>query len=319
MNSNGWTDNGIDLNELRLGMESFLEARRAENTRKAYASDRADFEAWIAATGLDRDSEQTIAMYVVSMAKSGKKVATIRRRLSALSGLYEGVKSNPVLSDIVRRVMDGVRRELGTAQDGAAPITPDVLARMSGAMSDSLLEIRDRAILALGLHAALRRSEIVALDVEDLSFEDQGVVVTVRRSKSDQEGEGRQVGVVRGGNPCPVKALEAWLSASGVTSGPVFRRVRGTVVCDGGLTGRSVALLVKRAAGTAGLDPDRFSGHSLRAGFVTAAVAAGAPEAAIMQQTGHRDADTMRRYSRPASVWLNKIPGNGYNSEGGGR
>jgi len=171
---------------------------------------------------------------------------------------------------------------------------------------DRLLGLRDRALLLLGFSGAFRRSELVALDVEDLEFTGDGLVVTQRRGKTDQEGVGRKIGIPFGGNPdtCPVRAVRKWLDAAAVMSGPVFRSVnRHGHVQPGRLSDKAVAIVVKRHAPAAGLDPLRYAGHSLRAGLATAAAAAGASERSIMNQTGHRSVPMVRKYIRDGQLF----------------
>jgi integrase len=158
----------------------------------------------------------------------------------------------------------------------------------------------------VGYYFAGRRSELVALDVEDLVEVAQGLRVSVRRSKTDQEGEGEVKGIPRKPNPevCPVAALQDWLEAAGIAEGPIWRRVtRWDTVGTDRLSPQSVNLVIKRACRRAGIDPARYAGHSLRSGFSTAAGEARAPERAIMRQTGHRSERMVRRYIRPASVF----------------
>ena len=202
--------------------------------------------------------------------------------------------------------MSGIRRTKGTAQRGKAPAVTSVVRAMVEGAPDRLLGLRDRALLLLGFAGAFWRSELVALDVEDLEFTAAGLVVTQRRSKTDQEGEGRKVGIPYGANPdtCPVRAVREWLDEAAVTLGPVFRSVnRHGQVQPGRLSDKAVALVVKRHAPAAGVDPARYAGHSLRAGLATAAAAAGASERSIMNQTGHRSLPTLRRYIRDGQLF----------------
>jgi site-specific recombinase XerD len=145
----------------------------------------------------------------------------------------------------------------------------------------SLIGVRDRALLLVGFAGAFRRSEVVSLDVADVTFSSDGLIVQLRRSKTDQEGEGRKVGLPFGSNPltCPVRSLRTWLDAAAVVSGPIFRAVdRHANVADTRLTDQSVALVVKRCAKAAGLDPEKYAGHSLRSGLATAAAMADVSE-----------------------------------------
>ncbi len=165
--------------------------------------------------------------------------------------------------------------------------------------------VGDRALLLLGFAGAFRRAELVGLDVEDLTETDEGLEVMIRRSKTDQEGAGRKVGVPFGSDPatCPVRSVRAWRQAAGVDTGPLFRGVLHGRLVSERLSTLGVARAVKRAAKAAGLDPSKFSGHSLRAGLVTCAARAGKSLNAIMEQTGHRSVPMVRRYIRDASLF----------------
>ena len=170
----------------------------------------------------------------------------------------------------------------------------------------SAIGTRDRALLLVGFAGAFRRSELVSLDVADVTFGADGLIVQLRRSKTDQEGEGRKVGLPFGSNPltCPVRALRAWLDVAVVARGPIFRAVdRHGNVADVRLTDQSVALVVKRCAKAAGLDSEKYAGHSLRSGLATAAAMADVSERAIMAQTGHKSLPMVRRYIRDGSLF----------------
>jgi integrase len=206
----------------------------------------------------------------------------------------------------VSEVLKGIRRTKGTAPACKAPLLVGQLKAALGVGRGDLLGMRDRALLLIGFAGAFRRSELVGLDVADLAFTDDGLVITLRRSKTDQEGEGRKVGIPHGSKPttCPVRVLRAWLEAAGIVTGPLFRSVnRHGKVGAVRLSDRAVALAVKRAAESAGLDASTFSGHSLRAGLATSAAAAGASERSIMDQTGHRSVQMVRRYIRDGSLF----------------
>ena len=157
----------------------------------------------------------------------------------------------------------------------------------------------------MGFAGAFRRSELVALDFADLQFTSDGLVITLRRSKVDQEGEGRKLAVPYGSNPdtCPVRSLKAWLEAAGIESGPVFRSITRHGKIGARLSGYDVALVVKQYAGALGLDAATYAGHSLRAGLATSAAIAGASERSIMNQTGHRSSAMVRRYIRDGSLF----------------
>lgn len=195
---------------------------------------------------------------------------------------------------------------MGTAPRVKAPATTVEIRAMVETLPDGLLGIRDRALILLGFAGAFRRSELVGLDVADQDVTRDGAVVTLRRSKTDQEGQGRKVGIPYGSTPatCPVRALQGWLEASGIAEGPLFRHVdRYGRMHEGRLSDRAVALVVKRLASRAGLDPASYSGHSLRAGLATSAAAAGVSERAIMNQTGHRSPMMVRRYIRDGQLF----------------
>jgi integrase len=202
--------------------------------------------------------------------------------------------------------MKGIRRSLTVAQREAAPAVIGEVRRMVAHLPRDIAGTRDRALLLVGFAGAMRRSELVGLDVTDITHRDEGLAITIRSSKTDQEGAGRQVAIPIGRDPetCPVRALQGWLDAAGIEDGPVFRPIdrHGNVSPDR-LSDRAVALIVKRSAEGAGLDPSLYSGHSLRAGFATTAAANGASERAIANQTGHKSMEVLRRYVRHGSLF----------------
>jgi integrase len=174
-------------------------------------------------------------------------------------------------------------------------------------LGDDILSLRDRSLLLLGFAGAFRRSELTALNIEDLEFTADGVIITIRRSKTDQEAAGRKIGVPFGGSPitCPVRALRAWLDAANLKTGAVFRPIgRWGRVSRDRLSDKAVARVVKKYVEAIGFDPALFGGHSLRAGMATSAARAGKSERAIMEQTGHRSVNMVRRYIRSGSLFL---------------
>jgi integrase len=207
---------------------------------------------------------------------------------------------------VVSETMKGIRRSLGTAQPGKEPLlTPDIL-QMLDALDDRLLGCRDRALLLVGFAGGFRRSELVALDVGDVGETADGLVIRVRRSKTDPEAKGMTVALPYGSTAatCPVRSYRAWIAAAGITSGPAFRSVdRHGVVGQGRMNAGSAARLIKRAAEAAGLDPASYAGHSLRAGFATQAFLNGAAEVSIMRQTRHKSLNTLRKYIRDRSLF----------------
>jgi integrase len=214
---------------------------------------------------------------------------------------------------VVREVMKGIRRSLGVAQTSKSPLLPEDLVRMLSTLPNTLLGRRDRALLLLGFFAALRRSELVSLNVCDFEFVPEGIVLHLRRSKTDQEGQGRKIAVpsYSKASICPVRAIQQWLQVSGITEGAVFRGTRGQSLTKKRLDAGDVARRVKASAARARLDASRFAGHSLRAGFVTAAAMNGAPERSIAVTTNHKNLEMLRRYIRhtylfqePAANWI---------------
>ena len=299
----------LALVELVESAKGYANASKASSTRRAYRSDWSAFVAWCSSCGLDSLPAEpgTVALYLSHLANTGRKPATIGRALVAVSQAHKfaGLAS-PRSSAIVTETMRGIRRQLGVAQTAKAPVLVEQLRAMLGGLGDTMLGARDRALLALGFAGAFRRSELVGLDVADLAFTGDGLEVTIRRSKTDQEGAGRKVGIPYGSTPstCPVRAVRAWLELAGIVEGPVFRSVNrhGQLGAER-LTDRTVALVVKRAALVVGLDATRLAGHSLRAGLATAAAKAGKSERAIMAQTGHRSVTMVRRYIRDANLF----------------
>jgi site-specific recombinase XerD len=280
----------------------------AANTRRAYRADWRDFSAWCARHGLSPlpASPETVAVYLADLA-GFRKTSTIGRRLSAIAQAHTTAGyASPTAEAAVRQVMSGIRRRHGTRQQGKeAALTADVRA-MVGTLDGSVRGLRDRSLLLLGFAGAFRRSELVGLDVADATRSRDGLVVTVRRSKTDQEGAGREVGIPFGSTPatCPVRALEDWLAAAAITDGALFHPIdRHDNVRPTRLTDQSVALVVKRAALAAGLDAALYAGHSLRSGLATAAAQAGVSERTIMEQTGHKSLPIVRRYIRRGSLF----------------
>lgn len=193
-----------------------------------------------------------------------------------------------------------------------APAVTDDIRAIVDATDAGLIGARDRALVLLGFAGAFRRSELVGLDVEDCTFGKDGLTVTLRRSKTDQEGQGRKIGIPYGSNPetCLVRTIQAWLEISGINSGPLFRSItRHGQVQPGRLSGVDVARVVKKLAQRAGLDPANYAGHSLRAGHATSAAIAGASERSIMNQTGHRSVQMVRRYIRDGSLFRENSAG----------
>ena len=289
----------------------YVAAATSDNTRRGYQSDWRTFVAWCERCDVEAlpAAPETVALYLGARAElEGAASATIRRALAAITKAHRVAgHPSPRDAEVVRGVLRGIGRTHGTAQTGVDPVCVDELRAMVSALGvDTLAGLRDRALLVLGFAGAFRRGEIVALEVADLTFCEDGLTVAIRRSKVDQEGEGAAVGLPYGSNPdtCPVRTVRRWLAAAGLESGALFRSVdRHGNVRAGAMAGRSVALIIKRAAEGAGLDPAGYSGHSLRAGLATSAARAGKSERTIMRQGRWRSVTTARRYIRDADLY----------------
>jgi integrase len=306
-----WNDEPAlaELSEATGRAQDYAGRSKSAATIKAYAAGWRDFLSFCEQRGASAlpASDQTLAAYLAALADRGARAATIARRLVVISQAHTAADlPSPTGSSLVRRTHAGIRRTIGTAQHGKAPALVDDLKRMLDQLPGSRVGLRDRALLLLGFAGAFRRSELVSLDVADLEFSSAGMIVTLRKSKTDQEGRSRRPGIPYGSseNTCPVRAVQAWLESARLSSGPLFRPLdRFHRVQPTRLSAERVALIVKRRAQAVGLDPARYAGHSLRAGLATSAAAAGASERVIMAQTGHRSADMVRRYIREGSLF----------------
>ena len=290
---------------------AYLKASKAASTVRAYRIDWADFLDWCGgrdAVALPAAPE-TVCAYLSALADAGARASTIQRRVSGISQAHQaaGHLPPPTQAWAVRQVLRGIRRTLGVAPRQKQPLLTAQLRRMVQALDrETRAGARDAALLLIGFAGGFRRSELVALEVDDLEETEDGLRLLIRRSKSDQESQGREIGIPWGSHPetCPIRALRAWRDAGGISEGSLWRRVdRHDRVLPGRLQGRAVALIVKRAALRVGADPAGFAGHSLRAGLATSAAAGGAPERAIMRQTGHHSTEMVRRYIRAGTIF----------------
>jgi len=287
----------------------FASASTAASTRRAYTSDWRSFCSWCSGFGFETlpASPETVALYVTTLASSGRRPSTIARALASISVVHSMAgHESPTASARVKLTMKGLRRRLGVAQAQKSPLVASQLRTVLSAIPDGLSGARDRALLLTGFSGGFRRSEIVNLNAEDLSFTADGLVITVKKSKTDQEGRGRTVGIPYGSTPgsCPVRALRRWLDQAGITKGPVFRAVgRWGRVGERRLSDQVVARIIKKHVAALGLDADQYAGHSLRSGLATSAAAAGKSERAIMDQTGHRSVTMVRKYIRSGSLF----------------
>ena len=229
---------------------------------------------------------------------------TLTRRLSAIRRAHRALDlDDPGATALVKGVLRGVWRRKGRTQTGARPLLLAELEQLLPWMTGKK-GYRDRALTLLGFRAALRRSELVALDVEDLAFSVEGVLISIRRSKTDQEGCGRTIAVPYCKAACAVTALLDWLDVANVEVGPVFQSLDSVGSPQGRLTAQSVSLILRAYARAAGVEASHLSAHSLRAGFVTTAAKAGTAVHAIQRQTGHRSIETLYRYVRTTNPFV---------------
>lgn len=293
---------------LANSVSALLAESLAPNTRRAYLSDLEHFRSW----GADLPaSPEMLASYLAAHADT-LSVATLVRRMASISKAHQARGfSSPASSELVRATMRGIKRTRGTAQHQAKPLLRDDLLLVLDAMGDDLKDARDRALLLLGFAGGLRRSELVGLDVADIEHVCQGIVLHLRRSKTDQEGHGQKIGIPHGRTRwCPVGALDAWLSASRIDEGAVFRPVdRHGRVQGARLSGEAVSAVVKAGVAAVGIDPTAFSGHSLRAGLATSAAQAGVPTWRIRAQTRHASDAMLARYIRAGELFLDNAAG----------
>ncbi len=303
------TKGGVEWGQpLPEEVSALVTASLSEATRRAYLSDLAHFEAW---GGSLPASPEAVAAYLAAHARS-LSPATLARRVATLSKAHEARGlPNPCRVEVVRAVLRGIRRTVGTAQRQARPLLRDDLFLVLDRMGDSLRDRRDRALLLLGFAGGFRRSELTGLEAGDIEPVRQGLVVTLRASKTDQEGQGRRIGIPHGRTRhCPVAAVEAWQAAAGITEGPLFRPVsRHGHVAPGALTGDAVSGIIRERLSAAGLDPEGYSGHSLRAGFATSAAQAGVSTLKIRQQTGHASDAVLARYVREGELFRGNAAG----------
>ncbi|MCH4179738.1 MAG: site-specific integrase [Megasphaera sp.] len=276
---------------------------RAKNTIDAYESDWNDFCDWCEYHNVSSFPAlpETIINYINDLADNAK-ANTVSRRISALTENFDaaGIKDNPCRFPIVKNALRGIKRMKGTMQHGKMPILFDDIKEMMNCLEgNELQQARDKAILLIGFYGAMRRSELAGLDVEDLRFTRLGLLITLRKSKTDQYDQGQQIGIpfVADKEVCGVTALRQWLQLSGITTGPVFRGfTRSHTIRKTRISDKSIALIVKQYAGLVGMDPKDYGAHSLRHGFATSAAQHHVEERQIMHQTRHKSQAIVRRY-----------------------
>jgi len=285
---------------------AYAEAARAPATLRAYAADWRIFTAWCTARGVDAlpATPHTITLFLADL---NGRPSTLRRKLAAIAVMHRAAgHDSPTEHGMVRATFAGIRRERGIAPRPKTALLVEELRTALATCGERRIDVRDRALVLVGFAGALRRSELVGLDVTDVAFEGEGLVLRLRRSKTNQEGELEEVAVLYGSDPqtCPVRALEAWLATGAIVDGPLFRAVdRAGRVSGGRLTARIVGERVKKIGARSGLDPESYAAHSLRSGFATSAARANKSEAAIMRQGRWKSIPVARRYIRAGSRW----------------
>ena len=308
-----------DLKLLHEATLDNLKSSKALNTLRAYKSDFKDFGSFCAKHGLNSlpSDPKIVSIYLTHLSKTSK-VSTLRRRLVSISmihklkGHYLDTKHPIIIENLM-----GIKRKKGSIQKGKKPLLINTLKDIINVIDeenvDEIKKFRDKAIILVGFGGGFRRNEIVSIDYEDLEFVKEGVKITVKKSKTDQFGEGMIKGLPYFDNQiyCPVVNLEKWISLSRINKGPIFRRFnKGSLLTDNRLTDQSVVLLIKGYLKKAGIQSENFAGHSLRSGFATVAAQSGADERSIMTMTGHKTTQMVRRYIKEANLFKNNALNN---------
>jgi site-specific recombinase XerD len=298
-----------------------LQSSKASNTVRAYKSDFSDFGLFCAQNGFKSlpSEPKVVSLYLTHLSTKDAKMSTLKRRLVSigvihkLKGHYLDTKHPAIIENIM-----GIKRRKGTFQKAKKPILISSLKKIINVIDqqkkEEIKKLRDRSIILIGFSGGFRRNEIVSLDYDDLDFVPEGLKLSIRRSKTDQFGEGftKALPYFDSSQYCPVVSLKKLLDLSKIRSGPVFRRFsKGSKLSENRLTDQTVALLIKEYLNLAGIDSKNFSGHSLRSGFATSAAESGVEERNIMAMTGHKSTEMVRRYIKEANLFknnaLNKI------------
>ena len=309
------------MNELTSDLKSLHEATlnnlknsKANNTLRAYKSDFKDFGVFCAKHGLNSlpTEPKIVSIYLTHLSKNSK-ISTLRRRLVSISmvhklkGHYLDTKHPLIIENLM-----GIKRVKGSIQKGKKPLLINHLKSIINVIVkqniNEIKKARDKSILLIGFGGGFRRSELISIDHEDLEFVPEGLKIIVKKSKTDQFGEGMIKGIPYFSNSeyCPVTNLKKWLALSKIQAGPIFRRfTKGCSLSNNRLTDQTVVLLIKNYLNLAGIDSSNFSGHSLRSGFATVAAEFGADERSIMAMTGHKTTQMVRRYIREANIFKN--------------
>jgi integrase len=295
----------VTLAEALEAAARYARGSRAAATWRAYEADWRAFQEWCEAVGVMAlpATPHTVALFISAEARRRRAPATLQRRLAAIRLMHLGARHpSPHDAIEVAEVMRGIRRAWKRPPAQKAPAVDEEIQRMVDSVTPQTLRgLRDRALLLLGFAGALRRSELVALDAEDLITREEGLALLIASSKTDQEGQGEAIAIPRvPGSPyCPVQAVLDWLLVAGIATGPVFRRLhRGDRVGRSRLSPQSVALIIKELATKVGLDPARYAGHSLRSGFLTSAARNRASLFKMADQSRHKSLDVLRGYIR---------------------
>ena len=298
-----------------------LKNSKASNTVRAYKSDFSDFGVFCVQNGFKSlpSEPKVVSLYLTHLSTKDAKMSTLKRRLVSigvihkLKGHYLDTKHPAIIENIM-----GIKRRKGSLQKAKKPILINSLKKIINVIDkqkkEEIKKLRDRSIILIGFSGGFRRNEIVSLDYDDLDFVPEGLKLSIRRSKTDQFGEGftKALPYFDSSQYCPVVSLKKLLDLSKINSGPIFRRfVKGSKLSKNRLTDQTVALLIKEYLNLAGIDSQNFSGHSLRSGFATSAAESGVEERNIMAMTGHKSTEMVRRYIKEANLFknnaLNKI------------
>ena len=298
-----------------------LQSSKASNTVRAYKSDFSDFGLFCAQNGFKSlpSEPKVVSLYLTHLSTKEAKMSTLKRRLVSigvihkLKGHYLDTKHPSIIENIM-----GIKRRKGSIQKAKKPILINSLKLIIDAIDQEnkqeIKKFRDRSIILIGFSGGFRRNEIVSLDYDDLDFVPEGLKINIKRSKTDQFGEGftKALPYFDSSQYCPVVSLKNLLDLSKIKTGPVFRRfIKGSKLSENRLTDQTVALLIKKYINLAGIDNKNYSGHSLRSGFATSAAESGAEERNIMAMTGHKSTEMVRRYIKEANLFknnaLNKI------------
>ena len=298
-----------------------LKNSKASNTIRAYKSDFRDFGLFCSKNGLKvlPSEPKIVSLYLTNLASKDVKISTIKRRLVSIGVIHKlkGYYLDTKHPSIVENIM-GIKRRKGSIQKGKKPLLINNLKKIINVIdkekNHEIKKIRDRSIILIGFSGGFRRNEIVSLDYDDLEFVQEGLKISLKRSKTDQFGEGSVKGLPYFENSkyCPVISIKKWIEISKISSGAIFRRfIKGSKLSHNRLTDQSVALLIKHYLKLAGIESKNYSGHSLRSGFATSAAESGAEERSIMAMTGHKSTEMVRRYIKEANLFknnaLNKI------------